>query len=98
MEIEEDMEFIPGPEEEAVEEPVAGPEDEIISTDQWFWTFVISAIPIIGQIMLFVWAFGSNTNPNKRNWARASLLMLLIVIVFYIIIIGFFFGSSMSVG
>jgi hypothetical protein len=30
--------------------------------------------------MLFTWAFGDNTNVNKSNWAKASLLMILIYI------------------
>lgn len=34
--------------------------------------------------MLFVWAFGTS-NPNKKNYARATLIIALVVIVLYII-------------
>ena len=116
MEINEDQEFIPGPDEmeegaeleqefeaERGEEMDAGDESEdeaedpgreIITVDQWFYTFLISAIPVIGLIMLFVWAFGKDTNPNKANWAKASLLIAGIVIVLYFFITEFFFGTT----
>jgi len=38
--------------------------------------------------MMLVWAFGSDTNKSKKNWARASLIvglvMIVLVIVFFI--------------
>ena len=46
----------------------------------WLVTLLITFIPIIGIIMLFVWAFGSGTKTSKSNWAKASLLLLLIAI------------------
>jgi len=47
---------------------------------------IVSGIPFIGFIMLLVWAFGSQTNPNKKNWARAILILMLIGIVLSIIL------------
>jgi len=41
--------------------------------------------------MLFVWGFGSNTNENKKNFARAGLIMTAIMLVLYLII-----GASMA--
>jgi hypothetical protein len=44
-------------------------------------TILIAAIPLVGFVMLFVWAFGSNENMNKSNWAKAALIWTAIVMV-----------------
>ncbi len=70
---------------------------ETIKTSDWFLTMLITAIPIVGFIMLFVWAFGGGTNPCKANWAKASLLWVLIAIVLAVLLVLIFgvFVSSM---
>ncbi|MAY82716.1 MAG: hypothetical protein CMP59_01145 [Flavobacteriales bacterium] len=55
-----------------------------ISTTDWFITILIASIPIVGFIMLFVWAFGSETKPSKANWAKATLLWYLVGIGLFI--------------
>ena len=65
-----------------------------IKTGEWVLTFLIASIPIIGFIMLFVWAFGSSTNESKANWAKAVLLWLTIIIGIYIVI-GVIFGVAL---
>lgn len=55
--------------------------DTAMSVGDWLITFIITAIPIIGIIMIFVWAFGSGGNLNRRNYARAALIMALIGLV-----------------
>lgn len=45
----------------------------------WFITFLIIGIPIFGVVMLFIWSFDENINPNKKNFARAQLIFLVIV-------------------
>lgn len=67
-----------------------GQQYEPVKTGDWFLTILISAIPLVGLIMLFVWGFGSGTNPNKANWAKATLLWYLVGIVLAIIIIVVF--------
>lgn len=57
------------------------PEIPPVSTGDWFVTLLLACIPLVGFIMLFVWAFGGGANPSKRNWARASLIWMLIGIV-----------------
>ncbi len=54
--------------------------DEVTLGD-WMITMLLSFIPIVNIIMLFVWAFGSSTNPSKANWAKATLIWMLIGIV-----------------
>ena len=52
-----------------------------MSVGQYIITFIITAIPIVGFIMLLVWSFGSSTNQNKKNFSRAMLILYLIGIV-----------------
>jgi len=59
----------------------------------WLITFLIQAIPLVGFVMLFVWAFGDGTHPSKKTWAQASLIMMVIVIVLMII----FFAALWSI-
>lgn len=69
----------------------------VMSVKDWVITLIITAIPMVGFIMLFVWAFGSGTNPNKANWAKAALIMFAIMIVLYIIIF-MMFGAAFLAG
>lgn len=46
---------------------------------EWILTMFLVGVPFVGFILLLVWAFGSDTNPNKANWAKARLLIMLIV-------------------
>ena len=64
-----------------------------MSVKDWLVTLLIIAIPLVGLIMLFVYAFGNNENVNKQNWAKAQLIMLAIV---FALIIFFFPLSGLS--
>ncbi len=57
-----------------------------LGVGEYILMMIVSGIPFIGFIMLLVWAFGSQTNPNKKNWARAILILMLIGIVLSIIL------------
>tara|TARA_B100001971_G_C17895191_1_gene385132 strand:+ start:198 stop:467 length:270 start_codon:yes stop_codon:yes gene_type:complete len=63
-----------------------------ISIGEWIITSIILAIPIVGFVMLFVWGFGSNTQPSKANWAKATLIMIVISFVIALIFFGSIFG------
>lgn len=67
---------------------------QVVRTREWIITILITAIPLVGFIMLFVWGFGGNTNQNKANWAKATLLWIAIGISFYILF-ALFFGVAM---
>jgi hypothetical protein len=71
--------------------PTYGNQSPTISVGEWLITFLISAIPLVGFIMLFVWAFSSSTPPSKANYAKATLLILVIFMV-----LGFLFASSIA--
>lgn len=66
-----------------------------ISFGNWMGTMLLPFIPIVGIfiyiVMMFVWAFGSDTPKSKKNWARASLIVSVIALVLFI----FMFTSAM---
>lgn len=53
------------------------------SIGSWILTYIVTCIPFIGFIMLFVWAFGDKTrqNPTFRNWAKSQLLIMVLAMV-----------------
>ncbi|MCI1966169.1 MAG: hypothetical protein LKJ17_08575 [Oscillospiraceae bacterium] len=68
----------------------AGYEDTTpLSIGSYLIMMIVSVIPIVGFIMLFVWGFG-NSNLNKKNWARAQLILLAISTVLF-----FIFGAAL---
>lgn len=62
---------------------------KIVSVWDWIGVIILMAIPLINLIMLFVWAFSEETNPSKKNYARATLIIFAIIILLFI-----FFGLS----
>ena len=71
---------------------------QAMSVGEWMLTILIAALPLVGFIMLFVWAFGGNAPECKANWAKASLIWLAIVIVLYLIIFMVFGAALLSSG
>lgn len=58
---------------------------DTISVGEWLITLIVTGIPLVGLIMLFVWSFSSGTHPVKANWAKAMLILIAIGIVLWII-------------
>lgn len=54
-------------------------ENRALTTGEWFFTIFILALPLIGLIMHFVWAFGEG-DLGRRNFCRATLLWLLVAL------------------
>ena len=70
-----------------------------MSIGDWVITFIITYIPLVGFIMLFVWAFGDGTHPSKKTWAQATLIIMVVSIILAIIffsIIASIIGSVFS--
>ena len=65
----------------------------VVTVGEWVLTYLIAAIPLVGLVMLFVWAFDSETNPNKANWAKAGLIWAAIIIGIYIVF-AMVFGAA----
>lgn len=63
-----------------------------VNTGDWLITILITNIPIVGFIMLIVWAFDKEGNPSKANWAKAKLIWYLIgfgLVILVLMIVGF---------
>ncbi len=70
-----------------------------MSVKDWLITLLIMGIPLVGFIMLFVYAFGSNENINKQNWAKAQLIFIAIIIgliVVFASVLGALFATVMA--
>lgn len=65
----------------------------IVSVKEWLITNLILMIPLVNIVMMLVWAFSSNTNPNKANYFKASLILFAIVMAIYLVLAVVFFGS-----
>lgn len=63
-----------------------------LSVGGYIGMMLLSAIPIVGIILIFVWAFSSDVNINKRNYCRAILILALIMTVLSIVISVVFGG------
>ena len=48
-----------------------------VSVGSWMWMMFVTAIPIIGQIMVLVWAFKGD-NESRKNYYRAKLAWVLV--------------------
>ena len=59
-----------------------------LSVGNYLIMMIVSVIPIVNLVMLFVWGFG-HSNLNRKNYARAQLIVLAIGMVITII-----FGAS----
>ncbi|MEI8200866.1 MAG: hypothetical protein WCG21_12455 [Eubacteriales bacterium] len=70
---------------------------ETVSLGDWIVTMILSAIPIVGLIMILVWAFGGGAKPSKKNYARALIIMAIIGIVLGIISSILFAGIFASI-
>jgi hypothetical protein len=71
-------------------------ENKAMSVGDWIITMIVTAIPIVGFIMLFVWAFSSGTNLSKQNWAKAALIFYAIIIVLYFLFFAAIMGAMAS--
>lgn len=76
------------------QQPVSMPPQNVTSTGSWVLTLFLMCIPIVNIVLLFVWAFGSNTEASKQNWARANLVWILIGIIATVA----FFGIMAAMG
>ncbi len=71
-------------------------DNQSVSVKDWVLTILITAIPVVGLVMLFVWAFSDDTIPAKANWAKARLVWLAIGIVFSVVFIALFGATLLA--
>lgn len=47
----------------------------------WLAVTILSSIPFVNIIMLFVWAFGARVNKSKKSYAQLQLIILAVLII-----------------
>ncbi|GEM_PF-6153383 len=63
--------------------------NEIMGVGAVIGMYLLMAIPIIGQILMIVWAFGSGKKMRK-NIAAAHLILMLLFIGFYVLLLKYY--------
>ena len=56
------------------------PRENVHSVGKWMMTIILTSLPTVGLIMLFVWAFAEG-NRNRQNYCRAMLIFRAIALV-----------------
>ncbi|MBQ9841237.1 MAG: hypothetical protein IJO78_06580 [Erysipelotrichaceae bacterium] len=50
----------------------------MVSTWEFLGAMLLMCVPVLGWILLIVWALGGTRKINKRNFARASVILIVI--------------------
>lgn len=59
-----------------------------MSVGDWVIALLIALIPIVGLVVLIVWAVGSSDKkPSRKNWALAQLIILAVLFLFVVVLI-----------
>lgn len=62
-------------------------EENLVTTKEWVLNLFLLSIPMVGFILLLIWAFGDdNGNKTKKNFSRGYLIYSLIVLAVIIVI------------
>jgi hypothetical protein len=61
-------------------------------------TIFLASLPLIGFILVLIWAFGSDTNIHKMNWAKGNLLKMIIAFILGIMFLFLFGGLALLTG
>ena len=68
---------------------------EPITTKGYIGIMLLMCIPVVGFVLILIWAFGGCRKINKRNLARASLIMMVIGLILSLIA-GFLIKSAVN--
>lgn len=71
------------------------PNVPVVKMQEWLVTFILLSIPFLNIVMLFVWAFSKDINPNKANFAKASLILPCIIISVLMLMVLIFIVFSL---
>ncbi|MGG4444033.1 hypothetical protein [Brevibacillus fortis] len=66
--------------------------EKVMTMKDWIIVSLFMMIPIANIVLLFMWAFGSDGNLNRKNFAKASLLFMAILLGLY-----FVFGTITAI-
>ena len=81
--------------QQSLEQSVKGTKYEPITTSGFIGIMLLLCIPVIGLILLIVWACGGCRKISKRSFARATLILGIIMAVLGLVI-GLVFGSMIQ--
>ena len=70
----------------------------IMSYKEWAINIFLSSLPVVGLILLLVWAFDSNTPITKKNWAKGMLLLAVIGFLIAMLFLFVFGGMALFMG
>jgi hypothetical protein len=78
--------YAPGPSPYVQPSSYSNYGEQPVSVGEWLVMFLIFMIPCVGIIMMFVWAFSSNTPTSKSNLCKAYLIFTGIMLVLSILL------------
>jgi hypothetical protein len=64
-----------------------------VGIGEWIGTMLLLLIPIVNIVLIFVWAFGSETKRSKSNYFKAYLILTAISIILTVVLF-FVFGAA----
>ena len=68
-----------------------------ISIGSWMLMLIVQSIPIIGLIMLIIWALDTS-NRTRCNYARAIILMGVIAFLLVVAVVSLLFVLGVGLG
>ena len=71
-------------------------ENKEMSPSDWVLTLFLAGLPMVGFILLIVWAVGDDSNITRKNFAKGSLILYAIVLS--LTIVFFIFGGLALLG
>ena len=57
-----------------------------VSIGSWMLMMLVTAVPIVGQIMIIVWAFAGD-NDSRKNYFRAILMFFVLFIALFVLLV-----------
>lgn len=70
--------------------------EEPMTLGEWIGTILLTLIPCVNIVLLFVWAFSSTEKKTKSNWAKATLIIAAIGVAIYLILIFALVSAGIS--
>lgn len=77
--------------------PYGTPDTQPVSIGGWIGVMLLTCLPLVNLIMLFVWAFSSSTKKSLKNYARAALILALIGVVLVVVVSIIFAVCGISI-
>jgi len=79
------------------EQPMMMADTTPLKTTDYLVLILLSSIPVVGLILLLVWALSTTENVNRRNFCRAQLIWMgisVVVSILFMIVYGIIFAAA----